>query len=635
MVGKDQDANVRKGRSGGLKAEKPAKSTEKRSSPARSRVKSPSRPVKAPGTRSPGRPRRIPDSPVETPQSPTKKTSPKSPKQKTSPKATVKTTASSKSAPPKPPSSPGRRPIRSVTAPKPKEPAVAKRLQIIQVDESESDSDTPTTSSVQTRSRRTMSKEASVELVNNLRSRVRRDNADLFKSRSNYEPVKKLTEFSDEDETEQAPRAQTRSKLHIGAIIGALLYCLGELAITYLIPLLCDDTRCEYRLLSRKDLTTIIGSFDLSVFFGFTSFVLFNGIFSVIPLGGKKYASMVSRDGKFEYILNALFALIVQVIILVTLEVYHIPVTAHIINNYFSLITSAVVLSFTLGVILFIKSLYTSKDNLVSEEQGHLTNFILGAEVNPRFGPMDVKFVVTRVCTVGLILLVLSYVYQSMEMISTPPLDAKSTNVTWNLLQSFRIRPTLFVLSTLIIIYFADQFVFESGLLSYMEFKTVSWGFLKCNEYLAGLFVYGAVPKYVYDYHVELENWELLLCTIMFLAGYIMYRGANSQKHAFRENPYAPLVSRYDSIPSTIGKKILCSGYWGFVRHPNYLGDIMLNAALIRFVWPTPLLLIFVFIIGHLAVRAYVDNKKCRQRYGVAWDRYCQRVPYLLIPKVF
>lgn len=37
--------------------------------------------------------------------------------------------------------------------------------------------------------------------------------------------------------------------------------------------------------------------------------------------------------------------------------------------------------------------------------------------------------------------------------------------------------------------------------------------------------------------------------------------------------------SDFETISTSRGKKLLVSGWWGWVRHPNYLGDIILHWA--------------------------------------------------------
>jgi protein-S-isoprenylcysteine O-methyltransferase Ste14 len=39
-----------------------------------------------------------------------------------------------------------------------------------------------------------------------------------------------------------------------------------------------------------------------------------------------------------------------------------------------------------------------------------------------------------------------------------------------------------------------------------------------------------------------------------------------------------------------------------------------------------------ILLLIHRTVR---DNERCKQKYGAAWDRYCSKVKYVLIPKVY
>lgn len=96
--------------------------------------------------------------------------------------------------------------------------------------------------------------------------------------------------------------------------------------------------------------------------------------------------------------------------------------------------------------------------------------------------------------------------------------------------------------------------------------------------------------------------------------GYYIFRSANSQKNSFRRNPadpklackwiclisstcftvslfgilmctfhwcidYNTLFTDLKFIPTATGKGLLVTGWWGFVRHPNYLGDIIMALA--------------------------------------------------------
>ena len=40
------------------------------------------------------------------------------------------------------------------------------------------------------------------------------------------------------------------------------------------------------------------------------------------------------------------------------------------------------------------------------------------------------------------------------------------------------------------------------------------------------------------------------------------------------------LFSDLETIPTTKGKKLLVSGWWGVVRHPNHLGGLLMIVAM-------------------------------------------------------
>jgi len=59
--------------------------------------------------------------------------------------------------------------------------------------------------------------------------------------------------------------------------------------------------------------------------------------------------------------------------------------------------------------------------------------------------------------------------------------------------------------------------------------------------------------------------------------GYAVFRGANSQKDAFRRDPGAPGVRHLRSLATASGRRLLVSGWWGVARHVNYLGDWLMG----------------------------------------------------------
>ena len=84
---------------------------------------------------------------------------------------------------------------------------------------------------------------------------------------------------------------------------------------------------------------------------------------------------------------------------------------------------------------------------------------------------------------------------------------------------------------------------------------------------------------------------------------------------------------------------LLVNGFWGVVRHPQYIFEI--GAALSWGLLTNPFLrhgqslAYFAFLTVLLLHRATRDADKCKAKYGKGYDKYVRRVPYMVIPGVF
>ena len=97
--------------------------------------------------------------------------------------------------------------------------------------------------------------------------------------------------------------------------------------------------------------------------------------------------------------------------------------------------------------------------------------------------------------------------------------------------------------------------------------------------------------------------------------------------------------SGVETMSTMEGKKLLCGGGWGRVRHPNHVGAILIYCswALLCISSPLhPLPIAFPILVTLFFVhRSLRDYSHCDYRYGAAWKRYVSKVRYHLIPKVF
>jgi delta14-sterol reductase len=120
----------------------------------------------------------------------------------------------------------------------------------------------------------------------------------------------------------------------------------------------------------------------------------------------------------------------------------------------------------------------------------------------------------------------------------------------------------------------------------------------------------------------------------LFGGGFWLFRGANQQKHRFRQDPGALI---WGKPAETLGGRLLISGFWGIGRKLNYTGEICIYLALAMtagFSSAVPYLV--ALWLGTLLVhRAWRDDKRCRAKYGQLWEGYCSRVRFRMVPFIY
>ena len=58
---------------------------------------------------------------------------------------------------------------------------------------------------------------------------------------------------------------------------------------------------------------------------------------------------------------------------------------------------------------------------------------------------------------------------------------------------------------------------------------------------------------------------------------YIVNRSSETQRCEFAKNPNNPNLAHLEVLTTAGNKKLVVSGWWGLVRHPNYLGEILMS----------------------------------------------------------
>ncbi|KAH0830899.1 hypothetical protein AYO21_11545 [Fonsecaea monophora] len=215
-------------------------------------------------------------------------------------------------------------------------------------------------------------------------------------------------------------------------------------------------------------------------------------------------------------------------------------------------------------------------------------------------------------------------------------------------------------------LYVLDSLYMESAILTTMDVTTDGFGFMLAFGDLTWVpFIYSLQARYLAVYPLTLGISGIAGVLGVQGLGYYIFRGANNEKNRFRTNPNDPRVSHLETITTESGSKLLVSGWWGYARHINYLGDWTMSwsyslptgiAGYIINKYQNPVtghvtrevvqgdargwgmiftyfyVLYFAVLLVHREMR---DEEKCRRKYGKDWERYCKRVRWRIIPGIY
>jgi 7-dehydrocholesterol reductase len=203
----------------------------------------------------------------------------------------------------------------------------------------------------------------------------------------------------------------------------------------------------------------------------------------------------------------------------------------------------------------------------------------------------------------------------------------------------------LLVLQTL---YVVDLFAREEWYLHTTDIQHDRFGFYLAWGGVVWLpFMYTLPAAYLVTNPVELSPEAALAVLGLGLAGYALFLSANRQRSRFRATggrasvwgaaPRA-ILARYLTADGRVhDTALLASGWWGLARHPNYIGDAMMALAFSLTCGFGHVLPYFyaVYLPALLVHRALRDERRCREKYGAAWDAYCAAVPWRILPGVW
>ncbi|XP_005746219.1 delta(14)-sterol reductase LBR [Pundamilia nyererei] len=351
--------------------------------------------------------------------------------------------------------------------------------------------------------------------------------------------------------------------------------------------------------------------------------ILFQALLYILPVG-KLSEGMPLRSGvRLKYRTNGFFAIMVSAIV-VAVAVHQGADLTYIHSHFLQLATATFIISVLLSIYLYVRSRYAASEELaLGGNSGNVVyDFFKGRELNPRIKNFDLKFF----CEMrpGLIGWCLINFAMALAEMKKHNLDAPSyAMILVNLFQ---------------LLYVVDGLWNEEAILTTMDLMHDGFGFMLAFGDLVWVpFTYTLQAYYLVLHPNALSLPAVIAIVTLKLIGFYIFRKSNSEKNAFRRNPSNPKLSHLKTIPTATGKSLLVSGWWGVVRHPNYLGDLIMALA-----WSLPCgfshllpwyyMIYFIILLVHRDSR---DMSECRRKYGSAWDEYCRTVRYRIIPRVY
>jgi len=262
---------------------------------------------------------------------------------------------------------------------------------------------------------------------------------------------------------------------------------------------------------------------------------------------------------------------------------------------------------------------------------GHaVTDFVMGVELNPRVGGLDLKlFHIGRVGMMAWTIVNASFAATQFQELGY----VTSSMILVNVLQ---------------LVYVLDFFAREDWYLRTIDMHHDRFGFYFAWGSMVWIpFVYTLQAAYLARHPVHLSPAAAIGILALAGAGYAVFLSANGQRDRFRRSEGAVRIwgrtatsipARYETADGAVHHtRLLTSGWWGLARHANYAGDIMMaTAASLACGFAHAMPYFYPFYLSALLIhRVHRDDRRCRAKYGAAWAAYCAEVPYRMIPGVW
>lgn len=392
-----------------------------------------------------------------------------------------------------------------------------------------------------------------------------------------------------------------------------------------------------WHIVWQQGLFSTVASIWQPIFFGtplawkilafFGAFQLF--LMKVVP--GKPFVGPITPKGNIPiYKANGIpcFFITLSFFLLATYK-FHLFSATIIYDNLGPMLGALNCFSLLLCLYLYFKGIYAPSCTDAGFTGNPLFDYYWGTELYPRIFNFDIKmFTNCRFGMMGWALIILSYLAKQEEL--------------------HGLSDSMVVAVALQLIYIGKFFFWETGYLRSLDIMHDRAGFMICWGCLVWLpCIYTSPTLYLVHHPNHLGTFW---ATAIFIGGsssIIINFLADRQRQQVRAKNGACLIWR--RVPSLIQATyqtqtgetkhtlLLTSGWWGISRHFHYVPELMG-----AFFWTLPALFsnffpyFYVIFLSILLIdRAFRHDKRCADKYGKHWEKYCEKVPYKIIPYLF
>nr|QEZ90777.1 lamin B receptor [Spodoptera frugiperda] len=428
----------------------------------------------------------------------------------------------------------------------------------------------------------------------------------------------------------------TASKWEFGGRIGSLCLILLIPATVFSILISCRKSCSPLSLLDLSAYKSVQVLFSLHSLYFFVVQCAIQAIFAIVPVFGISSDRM--DESGTRQCFNAFFSSLVTTSSLFLLDYFHIINKANLLNEYLKLAVLSYIFAVVLSIVLYVKSGKLAKDKL--NQYGNtgytLYDFFMGRETHPFIKKLDVKIWISRISNITSLIL-LSLILTKGLLIKLPQKGEVSLENWKQFADSVELKPTILVFAIMQNVYILNFIMKEHKITTTFYWHSEGVGYLQAVASALYPYYFTTISKHVADTDLVLSTNTLISASLLYVLGFFIMLSSNNIKHEFRKNPLHLSLANVDSMPTFHGKKLLVSNLWGILRHPNYTGDILIHSALAlpgiisgQYVAAVPAILT-ILVLMH---RAWRNHERCKRRYGAAWQRYCKRVPSVLLPKI-